>query len=325
MARDLKVSKMIRFHSHLAEQLEQFVAFKHMQNYDYTGQAQRLSHFDRFLAKGDTVQQFPYLCPEILRQYVEEHTAHLQRFTRRSHLSSLREFSRYLHAREPRSSILPKDIVPRSSRPVRFYRITPQQVAKLMDATRVALRVDEFQAYSISVFIGLLYSTGLRLNEALKLTLGDVDEDNATLHVAKGKFDKQRLVPMSPTTLSALKRYLVTRNQHAEDLKASPLFARCDSKALTRKQVYRAFRNLCRHCGLNEKPRPRLHDLRHNYACRRLALWREQGCDVNTMLPVLATAMGHVDIINTQVYLHIDAGELRDVAKRLNTYLERSK
>jgi site-specific recombinase XerD len=316
---------MIHFHSHLAEQMQQFVAFKHMQNYDYTSQAQKLSGFDKFLAKGDKAQQFPYLSPEILRQYVEEDTAHLQRYSRRNHLSPLREFSCYLHARDPRSAILPKDIVPRSPRPVRFYRITPQQASNLMDATRQVLHIDEFQAYSISVFIGLLYSTGLRLNEALMLTLGDVDASNAMLHVSKGKFDKQRLVPMSPTTLSALKRYLVIRNQHAEDLKASPLFARRDNKALTRKQVYYAFCNLCRHCGLNSKPRPRLHDLRHNYACRRLALWREQGCDVNTMLPVLATAMGHVDIINTQIYLHIDSSELHDVAKRLNTYLERPR
>jgi integrase len=64
------------------------------------------------------------------------------------------------------------------------------------------------------------------------------------------------------------------------------------------------FRALCQQCGLNAHPPPRLHDLRHNYACQCLAQWREAGEDVHAMLPVLAHAMGHVGIHSTQLYLH---------------------
>jgi len=101
----------------------------------------------------------------------------------------------------------------------------------------------------------------------------------------------------------------------------SPLFIRADGGALTPDLARRQFRRLCRHCGLWGDPPPRLHDLRHNYACRRLALWRQEGKDINALLPVLATAMGHVNFFATQRYLHLDAVGLRNAAARLDTYL----
>ena len=77
----------------------------------------------------------------------------------------------------------------------------------------------------------------------------------------------------------------------------------------------------CRHTGLRGHPSPRLHDLRHNYACRRLALWRQAGVDVNAMLPILATAMGHVNFFATQHYLHLDAVALQQAAARFHTHV----
>lgn len=319
------MSKIICFQSILAEQMQQFVTFKRMQGYDYSSQARTLSYFDRFLLEEFDGVQSQRLSLDVLQGYVAT-TAHLEGFSRRAQLSSLREFSRYLHARCPNSVILPKDIVPRHKPTVRFYRIEPEQVADLMAATTTVLRSESIQTHAIRTLIGLLYCTGLRIREALALTLGNIDEPRSTLHVVKGKFSKQRLVPMSPSTLSALKDYLSVRSPHAGTASASPLFIGGYDKALSYCQAYDGFHRLCRHCGLGGKPLPRLHDLRHNYACRRLVLWREEGKDVNTMLPVLATAMGHVNIFHTQIYLHIEPSELHDAAARLrihiNTYLE---
>jgi integrase len=216
--------------------------------------------------------------------------------------------------------------VPRHQPTVRFYRIEPEQVADLMAATTTVLPPDKIQTHAIRMLIGLLYCTGLRISEALNLTLGDIDAQRSTLHVAKGKFGKQRLVPMSPSTLMALSDYLTVRGRHAGTGSSSPLFISAYDKALIYCQAYDAFCRLCRHCGLGGKPLPRLHDLRHNYACRRLALWRQEGKDINALLPVLATAMGHVNIFHTQTYLHIEPSELHDAAarlrRRLNTHLE---
>lgn len=310
------MKKTIGFHSVLAEQMQQFVAFKRMQGYDYTSQARTLSYFDRFLVDDADGDPGTGLRLDSLRRYIET-TAHLKGFIRQSRISSLREFSRYLHARLPQSAILPADIVPRHAPTVRFYRIEPRQIADLMAAAQLLRPAGGIRAQSINMLIGLLYSTGLRINEALHLMLADIDPQRSVLHVVHGKFGKQRFVPMSPSTCSALTRYLGVRSHHAGTSKASLLFIGAFNKPLSYDQAHKGFRHLCRDCGLCGQPPPRLHDLRHNYACRRLALWREEGADINTMLPVLATAMGHVNIHNTQIYLHIEPGELHAAAARL--------
>ena len=314
------MNRMISFHSVFAEQMQQFVSFKRMQGYDYTNQARTLSYFDSFLSQECGVEQAPCLSLDALQNYVAT-TAHLEGFSRRTRLSSLREFSRYLHARDSQSALLPRDIVPRRKPTLRFYRIEPEQVADLIAAATTVLPPESIQSHAIRMLIGLIYCTGLRIREALALTLGNIDAPRSTLHVVKGKFSKQRLAPMSPSTLTALNDYLCVRSPHAGTAGASPLFIGRYDKALSYCQAYDGFHRLCRHCGLGGKPLPRLHDLRHNYACRRLALWREEGKDVNAMLPVLATAMGHVNIFHTQIYLHIEPGELHDAAARLRSHL----
>lgn len=310
------MKKTIGFHSIFAEQMQQFVTFKRMQGYDYSSQARKLSYFDRFLVNDADEELGTGLSLDLLRHYVET-TVHLKDSSRQKRLGSLREFSRYLHARLPQSAVLPIGIVPRHAPTVRFFRIEPRQVADLMAAAQLLRPAGGIRAQSINMLIGLLYSTGLRINEALHLTLADIDPQRSVLHVIHGKFGKQRFVPMSPSTGSALTRYLDIRSHHAGTSTASPLFIGAFNKALSYDQAHKDFRRLCRQCGLCGQPPPRLHDLRHNYACRRLALWREEGRDINTMLPVLATAMGHVNIHSTQIYLHIELGDLHAAAARL--------
>ena len=311
------MKKTIVFHSIFAEQMQQFVTFKRMQGYDYSSQARKLSYFDLFLVNDTDGEPGTGLSLDLLRRYIET-TVHLKDSSRQKRLGSLREFSRYLHARFPQSAVLPADIVPRHAPSVRFCRIEPRQVADLMAAAQLLRPAGNIRGQSINMLIGLLYSTGLRINEALHLTLADIDRQRSVLHVIHGKFGKQRFVPMSSSTLAALTRYLGVRSDYAGTSNASPLFIGAFNKALSYDQSHKSFRRLCQQCGLCGQPPPRLHDLRHNYACRRLALWREEGRDINTMLPVLATAMGHVNIYSTQIYLHIEPGDLHAAAARLS-------
>jgi integrase len=167
-----------------------------------------------------------------------------------------------------------------------------------------------------------LYSTGLRIAEALKLNLGDVDEERSTLFIDRGKFGKDRLVVMSQSTLAALKTWLELRSRHAGTQLSAPLLVGAWNCRLTRRQASSAFGMLCRRCGLPRTPSPRLHDLRHNYACQRLALWRAAGGDVETLLPVLANAMGHVNFFSTQLYIHINAGTLRHASSKFNAHVK---
>ena len=61
---------------------------------------------------------------------------------------------------------------------------------------------------------------------------------------------------------------------------------------------------------------PRLHDLRHTFAVHRLAEWYREGVDLNALLPVLATYLGHRSITDTQLYLRLTADLFPDLIAR---------
>jgi len=90
------------------------------------------------------------------------------------------------------------------------------------------------------------------------------------------------------------------------------------NKRLTRQQASRAFKRLCKKCGLQGEPPPRLHDLRHNYASECLIQWQHDCKDIETLLPVLSTAMGHVNPCATQRYIHINASTLFDASGKIH-------
>ncbi len=215
-----------------------------------------MSYFDSFLLEQFDGEHEQWWKLHTLQSYLQT-IAHLETFSRRATLSSLREFTRYLHARCPQSALLPREMGPRHARRVRFFRIEPEQIAALMAAAVTIVAARGIQAHTIGVLIGLLYSTGLRIREALALILADIDANRSTLYVAKGKLGKQRLVPLSPSTLAALDGYLKVRSPHAGSASDSPLLIGSYNQALSYGQAHEGFRRLCRHFGLNGPPPPR--------------------------------------------------------------------
>lgn len=313
------MKKQVNFSSSFADRIIQFVAFKRMQGYDYADGMHQLKRLDLFLSKEGCIDGV--LHAEMLNRYCDE-MAGLSVSSMAGIQSTARQFSIYLHAFDPESVILPSHIQPRHPRPIRFYPLREAQIVDLMAASETLAPKSGIRSHCIRFLIGLLYSTGLRISEALALNLRDVNTENATLFVRRGKFRKERLVPVSPSTLEAMAAWLEHRIFYAGSEASAPLFIVKWNKRPSRDQVYRTFRRLCRQCGIDGDPPPRLHDLRHNYACRRITLWREEGRDVNALLPVLANAMGHVNFFATQVYLHIDAGSLQQASVKFNTHIK---
>jgi integrase len=263
-----------------------------------------------------------------MKRYCAE-TAGLKSGSLANYHSAVRQFSLYLHAVAPQSEVLPKRLRPRQPRQIRFYPLSLAQIGSLMTESSILSRGKGIHSHCIRFLIGLLYSTGLRINEALTLNLRDVDTSNSTIFIRRGKFRKERIVPISPSTLNAMKEWLELRSHYAGSGALSAIFIGKCNKRLSYQQASSAFRCLCRRCGMDGDPPPRLHDLRHNYACRCIALWREKEQDINALLPVLSNAMGHVDFSTTQVYIHIDAAALQQASAKFNTYnthtLENSK
>ncbi len=295
------------------------MAFKRMQGHDYRDGERQLKRFDAFL--GATGCADGVLRMRDVDRYRATMAGRSVR-TRCGVLSTIRQFSLHLHAMEPRSEPVPARLLPRQARPIRFHPLSPAQVAGLMDAAPDVLG-EGLAAHGIRFLVGLLYSTGLRIGEAVALDTGDVDFERATLFVRRGKFRKERLVPLSPSTLQATREWIERRAPCVGGGGRDPLLAVAWNRRLTRWTAERCFRRLCTHAGLTAEPPPRLHDLRHNYACRRIALWRLAREDVDALLPVLANAMGHVDFFSTQTYLHIDAVGLWQASAKFHAHAHR--
>jgi integrase/recombinase XerD len=159
---------------------------------------------------------------------------------------------------------------------------------------------------TVRTLLLLLYATGLRISEALALTMGDVDLREAILTVCETKFYKSRLVPIGADLLDVLVRHRARQTVRARraDL---PFLSDRQGRPISRQTAELVFKRVREQAGL-ERPacrtfRPRLHDFRHTFAMNRLVSWYRQGKNVQRLLPHLSTYLGHCSVKETQRYL----------------------
>jgi len=171
----------------------------------------------------------------------------------------------------------------------------------------------------------LLYGAAVRGAEARSLTLDDIDLSGAVLTVRNSKFHKSRLVPVGPRLADRLRSYAELRaNRPLPQGRASTFLANRDGTPVHKDTVYFAFLRLLRHAGIDaprgSRQAPRLHSLRHTFAVHRLTDWYRRGADVQRLLPVLSTYLGHARLRHTQVYLSMTPELLHEAALRFERY-----
>jgi site-specific recombinase XerD len=244
--------------------------------------------------------------------------------------SVLRSFYRYAVGRSfvataPLPTVTPK--FP-STRIPHIY--STEELQRLLAATETLdTPKAPLRALGFRTLLLLLYGTGMRLNEALSLTLNDVDLANRLITVCHTKFFKTRLVPTGPKLTGALAGYARQRSQ------VLPMPAGGDSaflatgRAGTRwhcavtEELFRRLRKRADVCRDGDaRNQPRLHDLRHTAAQHRLIAWYRSGRDVQHLLPQLATYLGHVDLSSTQYYLAMTPELLHEANQRFARYAQ---
>jgi integrase len=168
----------------------------------------------------------------------------------------------------------------------------------------------------------LLATSGLRISEALHLTLEDVDLDDGVLSIHQSKFRKSRLVPLSPGTVAALRRYHGARVAVAPASSSAAFFISGRGKGYSTDCVQGMFRAIATQTGLRgPKGRgPRLHDLRATFAVTRLLEWYRDGDNVMARLPLLSAYLGHACVSDTEVYLKITTALLAEANARFHGF-----
>lgn len=188
--------------------------------------------------------------------------------------------------------------------------IEPTQIARmlLIASALPPTPASPLRPAVLRLAVVLLYTSGLRFGELLRLRLNDVDAEVGLLRIQESKFHKSRWVPLSPSARAELRDYLETRCRPGIDLRASaPLLCnrghgwRHYSKTGMRQALHALF-EAAQVRGWHGG-RPRVHDLRHAFAVEALRRWYAAGDDVQVNLPKLALYMGHVSIVSTAYYL----------------------
>ena len=170
----------------------------------------------------------------------------------------------------------------------------------------------------------LLYGAGLRVGEALALTLAEVDLPQAYLRIRETKFFKTRLVPIGKDLTEIMTEYVRKRYEHPPVAVSAPLFCFRNGTPLSKSAVQAAFRRLRSNAGVlregSTRRQPRLHDLRHTAAVHRLIAWYRTDEDLQEILPKLAIYLGHVDLSATQRYLTLTPELLQHASLRFEQY-----
>lgn len=291
------------FNSSMASVLYDFVEYKRDSGYKYNSEVKVLQRLDRFLVRNDILE-----------------------------VNSDSDFSDWLNKREDESfksfslrntvyrqlyeyTVLMKNTVlpvPLAAKDRTMnsgfvpYIFTHEQI----NAFFYAIDHDDHTSSSFkknaSFLFRLLYGTGLRINEALSLTVADVSPDYTLIMVRDGKYDNSRIVPLSRTLTERMKEHLVSASYNDED----PIFQSSNGTAVKKNCAYDWFRRELWKAEISHYGRgkgPRLHDLRHTFAVHSLQRAVETGVDINAFLPLLCAYLGHQRLASTERYLRLTA------------------
>jgi integrase len=208
-------------------------------------------------------------------------------------LKILRPFVQYRAAFDPRTEIPPCGYLGPGYRRATPYIYSATEIAALIRAARRLQPRGGLRSLTYATLLGLLACAGLRISEALRLRQTDIDWPQGVITIRRSKFKQSRLVPLHPSALQALKHYARIRDQHvrAEHFFVSPL-GQPLPYATVRETFLRLVQSVLGNVGPGQRP-PRLHEIRHTFATRRLIQPSTPRADPDSAAHLLSVYLGH--------------------------------
>ena len=241
---------------------------------------------------------------------------------RDARLKAVCRFVRHIQVEDTKHELPPANHFGARKRRRMPHIYTADEIGRLIEAALRLRPMGGLRPHTHATLIALLSATGLRISEALKLTIADVTSDG--LLIRKTKFRKTRLVPLHDTAAAGLKRYLARRGPGSDD---DPVFIDKRGRPLRYIAVKETFDRLVGKAGIKSRSarRPRLHDLRHTFAVRALQGSPSGRSRCGPHMVALATYMGHVNIYATYWYLEATADLMRDVAAAAEGFMSEGR
>ena len=303
----------------IADAVREYVVYKQSLGMSYKGRTLRLNAFARFTGTIDIEKT----TPEMIRRFLDgDRPVTAEWFNK---FWALNTFFRFAIARGYTTQNPLPHSQPKSLRQFRPYIYSVEEVQKMIQVVDCRHRGSwHLEPHTVRTLLLLLYGTGLRIGEAIRLQHRDVDFRERILTIRETKFYKSRLVPVSPDLAAVLRDYFQKQWQGKRWTPESPFLTTYDGRPVTCQTAELAFRRIRYEAGVNRTDgfyfQPRLHDFRHTFAVRRLVTWYREGKNVQRLLPHLATYLGHVSIRETARYLTMTKELLNQASQRFDLY-----
>jgi len=313
--------KTYEFFSMLKDEMQDFVQLRASRGLRDYKSLYILESLDKHLIKLEVTEK--RLTPALIDGWLAEHSEKLRVNTILSFVNFYAPFARHLNVLGIPAFIPERPIQQRSYVPHIFSQQEIQEIFRVADEMkgRISSAVSRIQ---IPMLLRLLYGSGLRLGEALRLRLSDFDTENGVLHVMNAKGNMDRLVPLESGLAEMLKKYCDTLFQCEN--KDRFLFEKEDGSARCAAWVQEYFGRILTAAGiahpksLGQSRNICLHCLRHTFAVSSLRLNGAQDIEGIDLTPLLSVYLGHKHLTGTQVYLHMTAENAEDIFKITSVY-----
>ena len=304
-----------RFQSILASEMEAFLRFKQNLGQSYFRRFYTLRSFDGYVAEHHRGRG-PLDWQGLLSGWLSRVPGRKAK-TLSCELAAIRQFCLFRQRSEPGGFVPDRQWAPQTT-DSKFLPcvLSGSQVAVLIDKTR-ELRDLPLRRSGMRALICILYSTGLRLGEALRLRCADVHWKPRCFFIRMSK-GRSRWVPFRLDLCKELEKYVTERRRYVGGDPESFLLCHANGRAYSVLGASCAVRKLMRQAGFKPaqgRAGPRTHDLRHGFARERLRLWYRSGADLQCRLPDLSVYLGHQNLLGTEIYLKA-APDLLAIASR---------
>jgi len=296
------------FTSHLAPIFARYVDLKRALGRRFDNETRTLQSLDRFLH--DQTTPYSDLNAAAFRAWCQTQEK-ISSGVRRVRMLRVFNFCLYRRRTEPECFLPDPSSFPTYHQRLKPYIFSEDEVARLLRAASGLNRVPSspLRPEVIRLALVLLFTTGIRRGELLRLTLGDYSRHDSTLLIRESKFFKSRLLPINSDIVDEIEQYLRARNHRRLPTSSDTAFiwnATKDGRAYSGTGLQICLRPLLQQCGMvtSKGTLPRIHDFRHSFAVNALLRWYRTGADVEAKLPLLATYLGHGSALSTHYYLH---------------------
>ena len=248
-------------------------------------------------------------------------TPHLKSTTKLGRYSDLRGLAQYLKLDDSKTELIPKNIYTSWFRRMTPYIYTDREISLLMN-TDPEKPQGEFDTLTRKTIFGLLVSTGMRIQEVLDLKKKDVNLKKGIIAVRQFKKVPLRLLPVSDSVLEKLEEYARRRDGLQVRGKDDTFFLNSKGKFVKYVSFQQTWKRVTVAAGLSDgKVFPRLHDLRHTFACNHLLRAYRENQNIDDAIYTLSIYLGHTVIGGTYWYLSATAELLEECIKRVEKSL----